>query len=454
MKKTKYIWLLSMLITLNVFAQNRLKVDGVAAVVGEKIVLLSDIEKYKMEMQQQGEEVPEMEPCFILEQMMIQKLLAHHAVVDSLQANEASVAPMVERKLDYFKQQLGSDEKVLALYGFDSMDDLKNELTRIEIESSLIGQMQKKITADVSITPEEVRTYYESLAKQGALPEFPTEIKLAEIVLKVEPSKQEVERVLLQLNELKDEIEKGANMKMKAILYSDDPGVTQNGGLYTITRNSQFVKEFKDAAFSIDEGQVSDPFKSDFGYHIVKVEKVRGQSLDVRHILIQPKITDAEKKIVGERLDSIRKLIVKGDISFEEAVAKYSQDKATSKNKGVILNPYTNESTFKLSGEEFMQAFPSLHSKVFNLNEGEMTDVFYDETRDGEKMFKLVLVKEKLEEHKADFAKDYVKIQNLALTKKKQEALEEWTKDHIKDTYIKISDDFKDCQFENNFTKN
>ena len=454
MKKTKYIWLLSMLITLNVFAQNRLKVDGVAAVVGEKIVLLSDIEKYKMEMQQQGEEVPEMEPCFILEQMMIQKLLAHHAVVDSLQANEASVAPMVERKLDYFKQQLGSDEKVLALYGFDSMDDLKNELTRIEIESSLIGQMQKKITADVSITPEEVRTYYESLAKQGALPEFPTEIKLAEIVLKVEPSKQEVERVLLQLNELKDEIEKGANMKMKAILYSDDPGVTHNGGLYTITRNSQFVKEFKDAAFSIDEGQVSDPFKSDFGYHIVKVEKVRGQSLDVRHILIQPKITDAEKKIVGERLDSIRKLIVKGDISFEEAVAKYSQDKATSKNKGVILNPYTNESTFKLSGEEFMQAFPSLHSKVFNLNEGEMTDVFYDETRDGEKMFKLVLVKEKLEEHKADFAKDYVKIQNLALTKKKQEALEEWTKDHIKDTYIKISDDFKDCQFENNFTKN
>lgn len=454
MKKTKYIWLWSMLITLNVFAQNRLKVDGVAAVVGENIVLLSDIEKYKLEMQQQGEEVPEMEPCFILEQMMIQKLLAHHAVVDSLQANEASVAPMVERKLDYFKQQLGSDEKVLALYGFDSMDDLKNELTRIEIESSLIGQMQQQITTDVSITPEEVRTYYESLEKQGELPEFPTEIKLAEIVLKVEPSEEEVERVLLQLNELKDELEEGANMKMKAILYSDDPGVTQNGGLYTITRNSQFVKEFKDAAFSIDEGQVSDPFKSDFGYHIVKVEKVKGQSLDVRHILIQPKITDAEKIEVGERLDSIRQVIVKGDLSFEEAVAKYSQDKVSSKNKGVILNPFTNESTFKLSGEQFMQAFPSLHSKVFNLNEGDMTEVFYDETRDGEKMFKLVLLKEKLEGHKADFAKDYVKIQNLALTKKKQEAVVEWTKDHINDTYIKISDDFKDCQFENNFTKN
>ncbi len=454
MKKTIYIWLGSMLITFNVLAQNRLKVDGVAAVVGENIVLLSDIEKYKLEMQQQGEEVPEMEPCFILEQMMIQKLLAHHAVVDSLQANEASVAPMVERKLDYFKQQLGSDEKVLALYGFDSMDDLKNELTRIEIESSLIGQMQQQITTDVSITPEEVRTYYESLEKQGDLPEFQTEIKLAEIVLKVEPSEEEVERVLLQLNELKDEIEKGANMKMKAILYSDDPGVTQNGGLYTITRNSQFVKEFKDAAFSIDEGQVSDPFKSDFGYHILKVEKVKGQSLDVRHILIQPKITNAEKKEVGERLDSIRQKIVNGDLSFEEAVAKYSQDKVSAMNKGVILNPYTNESMFKLSGEQFMQAFPSLHSKVFNLNEGEMTEVFYDETRDGEKMFKLVLLKEKLEGHKADFAKDYVKIQNLALTKKKQEAIVEWTKEHISDTYIKISNDFKDCQFENNFTKN
>ncbi len=435
------------------FAQKKIKLDGVVAVVGKNIVLDSDIEKFKVELEQSDESVASYDSCEILEQMMVQKLMAHHAVVDSLVATESSVLPMVTRKLDYFKQQMGSDEKVLALYGFDTMEDLKTELTRIEIESSLIGQMRQEITSDVAVTPEEVRNYFISLKDQDELPEFATEVKLAQIVLNVVASDEEIERVTTQLHKIKKEVEEGASMKMKAILYSDDPGVTQNGGLYTITRESQFVKEFKDAAFSIDEGQVSDPFKSDFGYHIVKVEKVRGQSLDVRHVLVQPKISTEEKSLIDEKLDSIRTEISVGNLSFEDAVKKYSNDKKSSKNKGVILNPFTNESTFKLSGEQFMRTFPSLHSKVFNLNEGDMTEVYYDETREGEKMFKLVLIKEKLEGHVADFAKDYVKIQNLALTKKKQESLDKWTKEKVSDTYIKISDDYKDCEFETNFKK-
>ncbi len=447
------IIVISLFIGLNAFAQKKIKIDGVAAVVGKNIVLNSDIQKYKLELEQSGESADKISDCEILEQMMQQKLLAHHAVIDSLVATEESVKPMVARKLQYFEQQLGSVDKVVDLYGFDNVDDLTKELTRIEIETSLISQMQQQITSDVSVTPEEVRNYYNSLKKQNELPEFTTEIKLAQIVLNASPSKEEVKRVKEKLLQLKKEIEDGASMKMKAILYSDDPGVVQNGGLYTITRESQFVKEFKDAAFSLDEGQVSEPFKSQFGYHIVKVEKVKGQQIDVRHILIQPKVTDEEKEVVKQKLDSIRGEISKGNITFEEAVKKYSEDKATNKNKGVILNPFTNESTFRLSGEQFMRAFPSLHSKVFNLKQGEMTDVFYDETREGEKMFKLVLVKEKIDGHVADFAKDYVKIQNLALAKKREETLEDWISEKINDTYIKISDDYKDCTFKNNYKK-
>jgi len=451
--KNLIVFLVIFLISVSAIAQKKIKLDGVVAVVGKNIVLSSDIEKFKLELEQSEESVASYDSCEILEQMMIQKLMAHHAVVDSLVATETSVKPMVERKLDYFKQQMGSEEKVLALYGFDTMEDLGKELTRIEIESSLIGQMRQQITTDVSVTPEEVRNYFKSLEDQDELPEFTTEVKLAEIVMNVEASEEEVERVNTQLQKIKKEVEEGASIKMKAILYSDDPAVTQNGGLYTITRESQFVKEFKDAAFSIDEGQVSEPFKSDFGYHIVKVEKVRGQSLDVRHVLIQPVINAEEKSLVQQKLDSIRTEIVDGNLRFEEAVAIYSTDKKSSKNKGVILNPYTNESTFKLSGEQFMRTFPSLHSKVFNLNQGDMTEVYYDETREGEKMFKLVLIKEKLKGHLADFAKDYVKIQNLALTKKQQESLDKWTKEKVADTYIKISDDYKDCKFETNFKK-
>lgn len=452
--KNLLVVLLTLFVGVNAYAQEKIKLDGVVAVIGKNIVLASDIDKYKLDLEQSGENAASLSSCEILEQMMTQKLLAHHAVVDSLVATDASVKPMVDRKLEYFKQQMGSDEKVIALYGFDNMEDLTKELTKIEIESSLIGQMRQQITSEVSVTPEEVRNYFKSLEDQNELPEFTTEVKLAQVVLNVEASEEEIERVTTKLEKIKSEVEEGASMKLKAILYSDDPSVTQNGGLYSITRESQFVKEFKDAAFSIDEGQVSEPFKSDFGYHIVKVEKVKGQSLDVRHVLIQPEISAVEKELVAQKLDSIRAEIIKGELSFEEAVNKFSDDKKSSKNRGVIINPYTNENSFRLSGEQFMRTLPSLHTKVFNLNEGDMTEVYYDETRDGEKMFKLVLIKEKQEGHVADFAKDYVKIQNLALTKKQQETIDKWTKDKVIDTYIKISDDYKNCEFETNFNKN
>lgn len=437
---------------LNTFAQ-KIKVDGVIAVVGKHIVLQSDIDKYKMLMEQNGESIKNIKDCEVLEQVMQQKLLAHQAEVDSLIADENSVKPTVDRKLAAFKEQMGTEEKMLALYGFDNMDELRDELIRVEIEQSLITQMQQKITGGADVTPEETRNYFNSLKLTDDLPEFPTEVKLAQIVLNVAPSKEEINSVISELSKIKKEIEDGANMKMKAILYSDDPAVTQNGGLYTITRDAQFIKEFKDVSFSLDEGQISEPFESMFGYHIVKVEKVRGQELDVRHILIQPKISELEKLAVKQKLDSIKVEIGKGTLSFEEAVKQFSQDNDTNKNKGIIINPYTNETTFKLSGEQFMRAFPNLHSRVYNLKEGEMSEVFYDEDMEGKKMYKLILLKEKIEGHTADYVKDYVKIQNLALAKKNQELIDKWINEKIMDTYIKVDDQYKNCNFKVNFDK-
>jgi peptidyl-prolyl cis-trans isomerase SurA len=449
----KIINVLLILAATQLYAQNRVKVDGVIAVVGKHIVLQSDIQRFKIEMEQSGESSDDIPDCQILEQMMQQKLLAHHAEVDSLVATEATVLPTVERKMDYFKSQLGGESQMLALYGFDNVDELREELIRIEIEQSLIGQMQQTITSEATVTPDEVRNYFNSLKTSDNLPEFPTEVKLAQIAMYIEPSDEEIQRVISELNVIKKDIENGANMKMKALVYSDDPGVTQNGGLYTVTRESQFIKEFKDAAFALDEGQVSEPFKSIFGYHIVKVEKVKGQELDVRHVLIQPEIDELEKVKVQTKMDSIRAEIAAQRLTFEEAVKQFSQDKETNKNRGLIINPFTQETTFKLSGEEFMRAFPNLHSRVFNLKEGDMTEVFYDEDREGTKMYKLVLMNKKIEGHQADFVKDYVKIQNLALAKKRQELVDKWILEKVDDTYIKISDDFKDCDFKVNFLK-
>ncbi|MCF6222689.1 MAG: peptidylprolyl isomerase [Flavobacteriaceae bacterium] len=429
-------------------AQEKIKIDGVATVIGKNIVLDSEIDAFKQELIQQSGGKSEVSDCDMLEQIMNRKLLAHHAVIDSVLVSEAEISGQVQRKTDYFTEQMGSVEKMLELYGFDNIKDLKDELYRVEKESLLIQKMQQNLTADIDITPEEIKRYFYSLKDENNLPEIGAEIEISQIVLDLRPSIEEIKRVIDRLKELKKEVEEGANFKMKAILYSDDPAVTQNSGFYTIERNSPFVKEFKEAAFSLDEGEVSEPFKSDFGYHILIVEKVKGKERDVRHILMQPKADDDANARVKDSLVKYRDDILKLKITFEEAVLKYSEDKDTRQSKGILMNPVSGDTHFDLTRMD-----PELYAKVSNLKAGEISDVFYEETRQGKKMFKFILLKSKTEAHTAEIAKDYVKIQDLALQKKKTEAIEKWSSEKIKETYIKLNEVYSNCEFESNWAK-
>jgi len=428
--------------------QGRIKLDGVATVIGKNIVLDSEIAAYKLELEQQSEGKVDVSDCDMLEQIMNRKLLSHHAVVDSIVVTESEVNSQVERKIAYFLQQLGSEEKVYQYYGFNDMADLRKEFIEVEKEASLIQKMQQKLTDDVDVTPEEVRSYYKSLEKENNIPEIGAEIELAQIVLHINPSDAEEERVLNRLNEIKKEVEDGQSFRMKAILYSNDPGVTQNSGLYTITRESGFVKEFKQAAFSLNEGEMSEPFKSDFGYHILMVEKVKGKQRDVRHLLMQPEITDEQQQQVKDSIAKIKKDVLTLKLTFEDAVEKYSEDKETKSNNGLLINPLSSDTKFDLTRMD-----PALYARISILNEGEISEIFYDETREGEKMYKMILMKSKTTAHIADLSKDYVKIQNLALQKKREEAIAKWTKEKIDDTYIKINKDYKKCEFKNNWKK-
>ncbi len=430
----------------------RIKIDGVAVVVGKNIVLDSDIDKFKKELQQRTEGKIDISNCEMLEELMIQKLIAHHAVVDSIVASDVEINSEVERNISYFKQQLGSIEKVVKMYGFNDEEDLRKELFDIQKEQILIRKERESITEKVDVTPEEVRTYYSNLEKDKSLPEFSAEIELAQIVKTIKPSEEEINRVINKLKKIKKEIEDGYSFRLKAIINSDDPAVSGNGpgagGKYSITRDANFIKEFKEVAFSLDEGEISDPFESGFGFHIIQVEKIKGQERDVRHILIQPKISEAELKVSKDELEKVREQILKGEITFEEAVLKYSDDKETKNNKGLILNPQTNDTKFNLTRMD-----PTLYGRVSNLKEGEITHAFYDEIRGKTKMFKIILLKSKEEAHTASFTKDYEKIQQLTLQKKKEETVEKWAKDKIVDTYIKINKDFKKCDFKNNWKK-
>jgi len=326
---------------------------------------------------------------------------------------------------------------------------LRDELKKIKKESLLVEREQAKIVENIQVTPEEVRIYFNSLVENDALPEFSSEVVLAQLVLNIEPSAEAVQEVKDRLSILRQEVLDGASFRMRAIMNSDDPAVTENGGKYEIERETNFVKEFKEAAFSLDVNEISEPFESDFGYHILQVEEIRGQKVIASHILIQPDVSSEELNQTKRQLEGIRTDILLGRMTFEEAVAEFSQDDNTKLSKGILMNTQTKDSRFDLTRMD-----PTLYARISSLNQGDMTDVFYDETRNGEKMYKIMMMVELMPSHQADMKQDYVKIQNLALQKKRQEEIDNWASEKIYDTYIKLNDSRKACNFKNNWSKN
>lgn len=445
--KRTFLSLFFVLITSQTFTQ-KVKIDGVAVVIGKNIVLDSDIEKFKQEIESRSEGKITISDCEMLEELMQQKLLAHHAIIDSVTVSDSEISSKVERSVQFFTEQFGSLDKAIKAYGFNDLDDLKNELYVVQKENTLIEKEQYKITEKVDVTPEEVRLYYNGLKEKGELPEFPAEVELAQIVLYASATKEEDQAIIDKLKEIKKQVEEGANFKMKAIINSDDPDVTQNGGLYEVTKDSPFIKEFKEVAFSLDVNQVSDPFLSDYGYHLMILHEIKGNTRVASHILMQPEIPDSRLTETKEKAEQIVKDIRTGKISFEDAVKKYSEDEVTKNSAGLIVNPYTGESTFDLTRMD-----PALYARVAELKKGEISNVFYDQNKNGEKMFKFILMRNRTNTHLADLVNDYVKIQELALAKKKEETVTRWAKEKIRDTYIKIAASHSKCTFEKNWKK-
>ncbi|MFQ3296817.1 MAG: peptidyl-prolyl cis-trans isomerase SurA [Patiriisocius sp.] len=426
----------------------KLKIDGVAVVIGKNIVLDSDIAKFKQEVELRSEGKITITDCEMLEELMQQKLLSHHAIIDSVTVLDIEVDSKVDRSIQFFTQEYGSLDKVIAAYGFNDLDDLKGELFNVQKENILVEKEQLKITEKVDVTPEEVRLYYNGLKDKGELPEFTAEIELAQIVMNCEPTLEENKRVIAELTEIREDVLGGSSFRMKAIINSKDPGVTQNGGKMQVTKESNFIKEFKEVSFSLEKDEISKPFKTLFGYHIIQLHEIKGNTRTVSHILLQPEIPESRLREVELKVEEVKRDIEEGKLTFEEAVKKYSDDKDSKNNGGVIINASSGETRFDLTRMD-----PAMYARVNDLEKGGFTDVFYDQTRSGEKMFKFILMKERTDTHTADFIEDYVKIQELALRKKKEEVIEKWSKGKIKDTYIKLGEDYKKCSFEKNWRK-
>jgi peptidyl-prolyl cis-trans isomerase SurA len=299
------------------------------------------------------------------------------------------------------------------------------------------------------VTPEEVRVFFESIPK-NELPTFGTELEISQIVIEPEVSEKEKDRIINQLKTFREDVlERGSSFASKAILYSQDPGSRSSGGKYTLHRKRpQMVKEFRDEAFSLEEGEISEPFKTDFGWHILMVDKIRGQEVDVRHILLTPKIEPDQLQEAKEKLDLLRERLQADELSFKEAALEFSDEKETKYNGGVLINPQTGDTRFELTNLD-----PVLYSQIRNLNDEAISSPIMEEDRSGLKKYKIIKVSNRFDEHVANYSVDYVRIKALALKEKQLKVIQEWMTEKIEDTYINLNRDSKLCDFNNNWLK-
>lgn len=423
------------------------KVDGIIATVGDYIILDSDIDKSFLELSSQGNSIKNITRCQMLGKLMEDKLYAHQAVQDSIIVKDEEIKEKLNEQVSYMVEQLGSMDKVVQYFKKSSEDEFRTELFDIIKMNKLGAEMQKKIIDGVEITPEETRNFFKAIPTSD-LPVFGAEMEVAQIVVAPKISEEEKQRVINRLKEIKAEVLAGASFKTRAVIYSDDRGSASSGGFYKINRKTQFVKEFKDVAFSLGEGEISDPFETEYGYHIIMVEKIKGQEVELRHILMMPKVSDQALKDAKEKILTIKRKIENNEITFAEAARTMSDEKETRANGGVLINPKTQDTHFELTKMD-----PSLYSEVSNLKDKAITAAILDDDPRSGKKYKIITVTDRIDQHTADYARDYVKIKDLALKENQIKAIAKWTDEKIKETYIKINGEYKDCTFTNNWLK-
>ena len=423
----------------------RIKIDGVAAVIGDYVILDSDVDKAYIDLESQGIPTSNIERCSLLGKLMEDKLYAHHAEQDSITVSDSEINDYVGRTIDYFVQELGSMEKVLEFYKKKDEQSFRSELFDINRVQQLSQRMQSNIVEEIEVTPDEVRTFFDKIPKDQR-PVFGAELEIAQIVIEPTPTESEVERTIRLLETMRNDVlENGSSFASKAILYSQDPGSRSRGGRYTLDRKRPvMVKEFRDQAYRLREGEVSQPFQTDFGWHIVTVDKIRGQLIDVRHVLLVPEISAKELKDAKDKLNLIRKRIQDGEIAFVDAALEFSDDKDTAANGGVLINPTSGDTRFELTKLD-----PAIYNQILNLDENQISLPVLDEDRSGNKKYKILMVTNRYDQHQADFATDYVKIKDLALKEKQLDAIQNWMAEKIDDTFVNVNRSYRDCDFSN-----
>ena len=417
-------------------------VDGVAAIVGGDVILKSDIDEQYDVFNRQNFGKP-VSYCEVFEELLFQKLLIHHAAIDSISIGEEEVEANMDRRIQQLIMQMGDQKKLEDFYE-KSVVEIKEDMRTLIKEQLTAQRMQMTVVEGIEVTPSEVREYYENLPADS-IPLISAEVELSQIVKFPELSDEAEQEVIAKLKELKERIENGTPFSSMAILYSEDPGSNKKAGEYQGIQRGVFVKEFEAGAFNLRKGEISDPFKTEFGYHIVQLLEKRGEELDLRHILIKPKLTQENLQEAKNFLDSVSAAIANGEMTFEEASRRFSDDEQTRFNGGQMSNFQSGNNKFEVS-----QLDRGLFALISTLENDEISEASFYRTEDQREAFRIVRLDANYEPHKANLDLDFTRIKGFALQQKQAKTVEDWKNEKLADTFVKINEGYYDCADELN----
>lgn len=424
----------------SICAQEKIMIDQVVAVIGNKMIKHSDIESQLNNMRAQGETIDGTTYCKVLEQLMISKVYEHQAELDSIEIPENEVEAELDLRIRFFTEQIGSKEKLEEFYG-KSILAIKEEFRDMVQAQMVSGRMESKITEEVKVTPSEVRKYF-SLLNSDSLPLIPTEYEVFQIIKKPVVNQEQKDLIKTRLNEYRSRILKGERFSSLAVMFSEDPGSAQKGGETGFFGRGEMVSEFESTAFSLKEGEISPVIETPFGFHILQLIERRGENVNVRHILLRPEANIEDLNRAQIFLDSVAKLIRDSVYSFQKAAELFSDDPS-----GKMGGLYTGQK----SGNARMMA-EDMESDVFFLINmfkiGDISNATFYETKDREKAVRIVMLANRTAPHSANLENDYDKIYNMAMQQARQKTMTDWLSQKLKTLYVRLNTKTKECQFE------
>lgn len=418
-------------------------IDGIAAVIGDEIVLESDVEEQMNYGKQQG--VSSVDKCEFLENLINNKLLVYEAKRDTLIENRSAVIKEgANAKYQQLLSQFPDEKTMLAAYKFRNAYEMKNTIEKIDADQYYGQAKYQRITDKADVTPNEVTDFYNMYKTQ--LPEIKDEVSLTQIMMYPKLTEAHKQELINRLKKVKQDVLGGESFESQARIYSEDEGSAANGGLIKNIYKGQMVKPFEAAALNLQEGEISDPIESEFGYHIIQLIKKSGKMYDARHILLMATPTDAEIVTAKKKLDSIRTLIMDGKINFKDAAYKFSDDKRTKFNGGLVPGA---DGSSKIERESIPG---TITYELAGLKKGDITTAFED-AENKRKVVKIIKIEDEIPSHKITLETDYDRIKQLALNKKRNEMVEKFVNSKLPTTFISIDGRYDSCSFKGNWKK-